>query len=42
LRHHLRGRLRQDLLASPLCDPRSFTAALEDAFRAIWRNWCRG
>jgi protein O-GlcNAc transferase len=42
LRAHLRESLRQDLLASPLCDPRSFTAALEDAFRAIWRNWCRG
>jgi protein O-GlcNAc transferase len=42
LRRHLRGRLRQELLASPLCDPRSFAAALEDAFRRIWRDWCRG
>jgi protein O-GlcNAc transferase len=42
LRTRLRGDLRQELLASPLCDPRSFTAALEDAFRSIWRDWCRG
>ncbi|MDA0704223.1 MAG: tetratricopeptide repeat protein [Proteobacteria bacterium] len=38
LRRHLRG----ELLASPLCDARSFTRALEAAFREAWRRWCAG
>jgi predicted O-linked N-acetylglucosamine transferase (SPINDLY family) len=32
--------LRQRLLASPLCDEAGFVAALEDAYRAMWRTWC--
>lgn len=38
LRRHLRG----ELLASPLCDARGFTRALEAAFREAWRRWCAG
>jgi predicted O-linked N-acetylglucosamine transferase (SPINDLY family) len=38
----LRGRLRGDVAASPLCDPVGATRRLERAFRAMWRRWCRG
>lgn len=37
----LRGRLRQQLLDSALCDGKGFTRRLEDAYREMWRRWCR-
>ena len=37
----LRGRLRDELLASPLGNPRRFTQGLDAAFRDAWRRWCR-
>lgn len=36
----LRGTLRPRMEASSLTDPARFTAALEDAYRAMWRQWC--
>lgn len=36
----LRQRLRQQLLASPLCDAPQFARDLEAAFRGMWRRWC--
>jgi predicted O-linked N-acetylglucosamine transferase (SPINDLY family) len=36
----LRGRLRGQLLASPVCDAPRFAGNLEDAFRGMWRQWC--
>jgi predicted O-linked N-acetylglucosamine transferase (SPINDLY family) len=36
MRHRLRDLMRQ----SPLCDERTYTRALEDAYRALWRRWC--
>jgi tetratricopeptide (TPR) repeat protein len=36
----LRGNLRADMARSVLCDGRSLTGALEDAYRAVWRIWC--
>jgi predicted O-linked N-acetylglucosamine transferase (SPINDLY family) len=38
----LRADLRERLRASPLCDGRSFTRALEAAYRAMWQRWCAG
>ncbi|MGE4526871.1 MAG: tetratricopeptide repeat protein [Rhodospirillaceae bacterium] len=38
----MRAGLRERLLASPLCDEAGFTAALEDAYRGLWRDWCGG
>lgn len=37
----IRGRLREMMLASPLCDPNRFTRELEQAFRTMWRTWCQ-
>jgi hypothetical protein len=37
----LRATLRQRLLSSPLCDCRGFAADLENAYREVWRCWCR-
>lgn len=37
----LRGRLRSQLLNSPLCDGAGFTRDLESAFRRMWHTWCR-
>jgi len=37
----LRGRLRAQLLASPLCDGPGFTRDLEAAYRQMWTAWCR-
>lgn len=36
----LRGQLRQQLLASPLCDANRFAMHLEAALRDIWKRWC--
>ena len=36
LRADLRGRLR----ASLLCDPGRYARSIEDAYRALWREWC--
>jgi predicted O-linked N-acetylglucosamine transferase (SPINDLY family) len=36
IRHGLRDRMA----ASPLCDCRGFTRNLENAYRAMWREWC--
>lgn len=35
-----RRHLRADLVRSPLCDRSGFTAALEEAYREVWRMWC--
>ena len=40
LRRQLRRSLRQRLASSPVTDARSFTGALEERFRAMWRSWC--
>jgi predicted O-linked N-acetylglucosamine transferase (SPINDLY family) len=37
----LRGRLRAQLLASPLCDGRGYTRDMENVYREIWTTWCR-
>ena len=36
----LRRTLRQQVLASPLCDAPRFARDLEAAFRGMWRVWC--
>lgn len=36
----LRGGLRAMVAGSPLCDAARFTRHLEEAYRAMWRNWC--
>ena len=38
----VRHSLRLRLAASPLCDGPLFTAALESAFREMWRRFCSG
>ena len=30
----------RDRMLTTLCDGKSFTRALEDAYRAMWRRWC--
>jgi predicted O-linked N-acetylglucosamine transferase (SPINDLY family) len=37
----LRKTLRQRLLDSPLCDSQAFADNLTNAFREMWRAWCR-
>lgn len=37
----LRGRLRSQLLDSPLCDAPGFTHDLEAAYRRMWETWCQ-
>lgn len=37
----LRGELRQRLLASPICDAPRFAQNVTDAFRGMWREWCK-
>ena len=36
----LRGTLRHRMTVSPLCDAKAFAGAVEDAYRAMWQNWC--
>jgi predicted O-linked N-acetylglucosamine transferase (SPINDLY family) len=36
----LRARLRQQLRSSPLMDGPAYAAAVEAAFRTMWRQWC--
>jgi predicted O-linked N-acetylglucosamine transferase (SPINDLY family) len=37
----LRHGLRSQLLKSPLCDGIGFTRELEEAYRDMWKSWCR-
>ena len=39
-RTRLRLELRERMLASPLCDGRTFTLSLEETYRQLWRRWC--
>ena len=41
-RKELRETLRVRMLRSPLCDKAGFTRGLEEAYRTVWRAWCRG
>jgi predicted O-linked N-acetylglucosamine transferase (SPINDLY family) len=36
----LRMGLRERMRNSPLCDARTFTRNLEQAYREMWRKWC--
>ena len=36
----LRHSLRQQMAQSPLCDGPAFAAAIEGAYRRLWRDWC--
>jgi predicted O-linked N-acetylglucosamine transferase (SPINDLY family) len=36
----LRAGLRARMRASPVCDGKTFTRALEDTYRALWHGWC--
>jgi predicted O-linked N-acetylglucosamine transferase (SPINDLY family) len=36
----LRATLRGRLAASVLCDRRAYCAAVEAAYRGMWRRWC--
>jgi predicted O-linked N-acetylglucosamine transferase (SPINDLY family) len=38
----LRSTLRQRMQQSPLMDAKRFARHMEQAFRHMWRNWCRG
>lgn len=38
----VRAGLRQRLLTSPLCDAPRFARNLEEAFKGMWRAWCKG
>ena len=37
----LRGRLRDEVAGSALADVEGFTRCLEDAYREMWRTWCK-
>ena len=37
----LRGSLRSRMMASPLMDEEQFTRDLEQAYREMWRTWCK-
>lgn len=41
-RASLRRSLRDTMRGSVLCDGPGFAEAMEDAYRAMWRSWCRG
>ncbi len=36
----IRKSLRTMMFNSPLCDKKSFTRSLEDAYRKMWHKWC--
>jgi tetratricopeptide (TPR) repeat protein len=36
----LRASLRERMRVSPLCDGGRFARAVEDTYRALWRDWC--
>jgi protein O-GlcNAc transferase len=36
----VRAGLRERLARSPVCDHRAYCAAVEAAYRAMWRRWC--
>jgi len=38
--NEVRRSLRARMLASSLCDARSFARKVENGFRAIWQRWC--
>ena len=38
----IREALRERMAASPLCDATAFARDMEAAYRAVWREWCRG
>jgi predicted O-linked N-acetylglucosamine transferase (SPINDLY family) len=38
---HRRADLRDRMASSPLCDGPRFAREVEDAYRAMWRRWCR-
>ncbi len=35
-----RGRVREQLLASSICDARDCAIQIEEAYRRIWKTWC--
>jgi len=37
----IRASMRSRMLGTSLCDPVRFTATVEEAYRNIWRKWCR-
>jgi predicted O-linked N-acetylglucosamine transferase (SPINDLY family) len=37
----LRSSIRDRMRASILCDPARYVRAVEDAYRALWRRWCK-
>jgi predicted O-linked N-acetylglucosamine transferase (SPINDLY family) len=38
---HLRGRLRGQMVESPLMDAAGFVRNMEEAYRQMWHAWCR-
>jgi predicted O-linked N-acetylglucosamine transferase (SPINDLY family) len=36
----LRNTLREQMQASPLCEPLAFARSIERAYREMWREWC--
>lgn len=38
----LRADLRARVAASPVCDGATYARGLEEAYRTMWRAWCRG
>jgi len=36
----IRGSMRQRMLASPLCDAKTFASSVEQAYRKMWHKWC--